>query len=77
MNRNFPKLSGNTYNAQFQLRMSPWRIFVQKVLKMQFSSIFVERIDGFDFKVGKGWVALDLPKNNFVLLGHHRILVLS
>jgi hypothetical protein len=41
VNQIFPKLSGNTKHTQFQLCMSPWWIFVQKPLKMQFSSIFV------------------------------------
>jgi hypothetical protein len=27
-------------------------------------------------EVGKGWAALYLPKNKFVLPAHHRILVL-
>jgi hypothetical protein len=33
------------------------------------------RTHGSDFEVGMGWVALDLPKNKFVLPVHHRILV--
>jgi hypothetical protein len=31
---------------------------------------------GSDFEVDRGWAALDLPKNKFVLPVHHRILVL-
>jgi hypothetical protein len=45
---------------------------------MQFSSIFMglsTKDTWIDFEVGKGWAALDLPKNKFVLPSHHRILV--
>jgi hypothetical protein len=34
------------------------------------------RTHGSDFEVGRGWVALDLPKNKFFLPIHHRLLVL-
>jgi hypothetical protein len=34
------------------------------------------RTHGSNFEVGRGWVALDLPKIKFILPVHHRILVL-